>query len=79
MTYDQQRRALGNWRGRRLLLCRGTDLLRQVINAMGEDDGSLPACDPCPVPAPSRRQRADLLALNDLLRSMMMGVNDGGG
>jgi hypothetical protein len=78
MTLDEQRRLIRNVRGRRLLLCRGTDLLRDIVNALGEDDGDGPAfygeLDPI-----TPRRRADLLAMVEVLRSMLITANDGGG
>jgi hypothetical protein len=77
MTYDQEQECLKSWRGRRLLLCRSTDQIRAIINAMSNDVS--PAAEPCPVPAATERQRYDLHRMNDLLRHMLMGANDGGG
>jgi hypothetical protein len=75
---DEYRRLLKSVRGRRLLLCRGTDLLRDIVTSMGEDNGEGPEFYGEREPITPRR-RADLLALVEVLRSMLITANDGGG
>lgn len=75
MTLAEEQRLLSTFRGRRLLLCRATGSLLDVIDNMDKQEDA----EPCPVPAASDRTKADLRRMVYLLRHMLMGANDGGG
>lgn len=78
MDLEETRRMRRNYRGRRYLACRATDELHQVIESLGDDDGSeLPPPDgtlPTAPPEPVRRELQNMAA--NLLRLILLH-NDG--
>jgi hypothetical protein len=77
MTFDEQKRLLKNWRGRRLLACRADDLLHEIIAAIGEEDGTtLPPQEGLPAP-PTEMQKAEMQNSATNLLRMILLWNDG--
>jgi hypothetical protein len=77
MDLDEKRRLLGNWRGRRLLACWATDLLRDVITALANDDGShLPPDGGMPTPPSAAHIREMENQATALMRTILLW-NDG--
>lgn len=77
MTYDDEKRLVKGWRGRRLLACRAVSLLDQIIENLGEDDGtSLPPDGGLPVV--QRQMRVELGNQAAVLLRMILAQNDGG-
>ena len=77
MTLDEKKRLLKNYRGRRLLACRATDLIHDVIAAIGEDDGTtIPPQEGLPFP-PTDMQKAEMQNSAANLLRMILLWNDG--
>lgn len=76
IDYDERKRMVKGWRGRRLLACRAADVFEEVIRELGEDNGK--DCPPAGgVPAVSPGIRAELAnAVANLLRLTLL-MNDG--
>lgn len=78
MTLEERRRMQRNYRGRRLLACRAAEALHEVIEALGEDDGSeLPPVNATLPPTPSEAQKRELQNMAANLLRMILLLNDG--
>ena len=79
MTIDEEKRLLGNYRGRRLLACRAADTLSHVVEHLGFDDGSeLPPPDHALPKMPTDAMRAELQNAVSLVLRLLLAANDGG-
>lgn len=78
MRADQKRKALANFRGRRLIACQAAADLLSVIEALGVEDGSeLPVPRGAFCPAPSAAHKREMAnAATALLRQILVW-NDG--
>jgi hypothetical protein len=78
MDLEEKRRLRRNYRGRRLLACRAADDLHEIIEALGEDDGThLPLPDVAMPPPPSLAQKRELQNMAATLLRMILILNDG--
>lgn len=77
MTYEEQKRMLAGWRGRRFLACRSADLLRDCVEALGSDDkADSPPEGGFPSP-PSDSVKQDLYNMITAIQRMILHFNDG--
>lgn len=77
MDLEARKQLRKGWRGRRLLACRATDELRNVIASLAEDDGAdLPPEGGLPA-APSQSQIRELQNMATTLQRIILLWNDG--
>jgi len=77
IDYEEEKRLLNNWRGRRLLACRAVDTLVHVIENIGKEDGSqLPPDTGLPSPPNPALRREFRNVAATLLRLILLS-NDG--
>lgn len=74
--YEERKRMVKGWRGRRLLACRTADVFEEIIRELGEDNGK-----DCPpeggIPTVSPAVKAELAnTVANLLRLTLL-LNDG--
>lgn len=74
-----ERRMLGNYRGRRLIACRAAEALREVIEALGRenDPKELPIPDHVMPPPPDEATRRELTNLVTSVLRLILVHNDG--
>lgn len=77
MTIDEERQLLGNYRGRRLLACRAAEMLDNIVESIGLDDGKELHPRPLPDP-PTDAMRCELGNAVALILRMILAANDGG-
>lgn len=79
MNLDEQKRMLGNYRGRRYLACTAADLLSKVVENLGADDGTqLPPPEHSLPPMPSDAMRLEINNAVSLVLRLILATNDGG-
>lgn len=76
IDYEERKRMVKGWRGRRLLACRAADVFEEVIQELGSDNGK--DCPPSGgIPDVSAALRAEMAnAVANLLRLTLL-MNDG--
>lgn len=79
MDYEEEKRLMKNWRGRRLMACRTIDTLQTIIDNLGveEDPKVLPSVDSKAI-VPNESQKREMKNLAAVLLRMILNHNDGG-
>lgn len=77
MTYEEKRRMLKNWRGRRYLACTAADQLRNVIEWLGTEDGSELPPDGGVPPRPAVGVALEIENMITSVQRLILLLNDG--
>lgn len=76
IDYEERKRMVKGWRGRRYLACRAADLLEEIVRELGEDDGANPPPEGG-IPQVSAAVKIEMEnSVANLLR-MILALNDG--